>query len=229
MDNYLINLEHVGKTYQTGPVIFEALKDINLKIKHGEYMAILGPSGSGKSTLMNILGCLDKPTTGSYQLNGKEIRDMDRTELAKIRNEYIGFVFQTFHLLPHANAIENVELPLIYRGISAGQRQKRAKELLVSLGLERCLKNKPGEMSGGQRQRVAIARALVGNPDVIFADEPTGNLDSTSGAEVIKIFEELSKQGKTIIIVTHDLKMAERTNRVICIQDGVLVSDKLRE
>lgn len=224
----LIELHHVGKTYKTGPIVFEALKDLNLTIKHGEYLSILGPSGSGKSTLMNILGCLDKPTVGSYKLNGKEIREMNRTELAIIRSEYIGFIFQTFHLLPHASAIENVALPLVYRGVSVSKRHQRAKELLEMLGLGSRLKNKPNEMSGGQRQRVAIARALVGDPDVIFADEPTGNLDSKSGKEVVKIFEELSKQGKTLIIVTHDNKMAERTNRIITIRDGVVESDEQR-
>jgi putative ABC transport system ATP-binding protein len=224
----LIDLQHVGKTYKTGPIVFEALKDLNLTIKHGEYLSILGPSGSGKSTLMNILGCLDKPTVGSYKLNGKEIREMNRTELAIIRSEYIGFIFQTFHLLPHASAIENVALPLVYRGVGVSKRHERAKELLDMLGLGSRLKNKPNELSGGQRQRVAIARALVGDPDVIFADEPTGNLDSKSGEEVIKIFEDLSKQGKTLIIVTHDNKMAERTNRIITIRDGVVESDEQR-
>jgi len=219
----LIQLQNIGKTYYSGKISFEALKNINLNINQGEYIAILGPSGSGKSTLMQIIGCLSTSTSGSYLLDNKEVSKLKRNELAKIRNQKIGFVFQSFNLLSGANALDNVALPLVYRGIGPIKRTKRAKEILATLNLETHLAHRPNELSGGQQQRVAIARALVTDPDVILADEPTGNLDSKSGQEVIKIFEQLSLQGKTIILVTHDLEIAKRAGRIIQIRDGSLL------
>ncbi len=218
----LIKLDNISKTYHTGKISFEALKNVSLTIGHGEYIAILGPSGSGKSTLMHILGCLSTPTSGSYLLDGKEVSKLQRNELARIRNEKIGFVFQNFNLLAGTTALDNVALPLVYRGIGSSKRNKHSKEILTTLGLDTHLDHCPNELSGGQQQRVAIARALVTDPDIILADEPTGNLDSKSGAEVIKIFEELSSHGKTVILVTHDLKIAERAKRIIHIHDGVI-------
>jgi putative ABC transport system ATP-binding protein len=216
----LIQLKDIYKTYHTGKVSFEALKGVTLDINKGEYLSILGPSGSGKSTLMHILGCLSTPTSGSYLLDGKEVSKLTRNELAKVRNHKIGFVFQSFNLLGHSTALENVALPLVYRGISTAKRHKLAREMLAKFDLETHLDHRPNELSGGQQQRVAIARALVSEPEVILADEPTGNLDTKSGNDVIKIFEDLAAHGKTIIIVTHDLLLAERTNRVIKIRDG---------
>ncbi len=222
-DTPLIQLQNIGKIYYSGKISFEALKNINITINHGEYIAILGPSGSGKSTLMQVIGCLSTPTSGSYLLDNKEVSKLKRNDLAKIRNQKIGFVFQGFNLLSGANALDNVALPLVYRGIGPIKRNKMAKEVLTKLNLETHLDHKPNELSGGQQQRVAIARALVTDPDVILADEPTGNLDSKSGSEVIKIFEQLSLQGKTIIIVTHDLEIAKRAGRIIQIRDGALL------
>lgn len=224
MNKYLIKLKNIGKTYHTGKLSFEALKKANLNIKQGEYIAILGPSGSGKSTLMHIIGCLSTPTTGSYALAGKEVSKLTRNELAKVRNHKIGFVFQNFNLLAGTSALDNVALPLVYRGVGAGKRLKQAKQVLTTLGLATHLQHRPNELSGGQQQRVAIARALVTNPDIILADEPTGNLDSKSGAEVIQIFEQLSAQGKTIILVTHDLAIAKRARRIIQLHDGEIVA-----
>lgn len=221
----LIQLQTIGKTYQTGKISFTALKNINLTINQGEYMAILGPSGSGKTTLMNILGCLDTPTIGSYLLNNKEVAKLNRRELAWVRNHQIGFVFQSFNLLTYASALDNVALPLVYRGINTTKRNQAAYQLLEQLGLSEHVHHKPNELSGGQKQRVAIARALVTEPSVILADEPTGNLDSRSGQEVIAILENLSNAGKTIIIVTHDLQLAKRTRRIIEIQDGEIAKD----
>lgn len=219
-NNTLIQLQDIHKTYTNGKISFTALQEINLTINRGEYLAILGPSGSGKSTLMHIIGCLATPTSGIYLLNGSKVNSLKRNELAKIRNEKIGFVFQNFNLLTHVNAVENVALPLVYKGIKAGKRNKLAREMLAKFGLENHLDHRPNELSGGQQQRVAISRALITDPDVILADEPTGNLDSNSGAEVIKIFEGLSAHGKTIIVVTHDLEIAKRTSRIIQILDG---------
>lgn len=222
-NDILIQLQNINKTYVNGKISFTALREVNLTINRGEYLAILGPSGSGKSTLMHIIGCLSTPTSGTYLLDGKEVSSLNRNELAKIRNEKIGFVFQNFNLLNHVDALENVALPLVYKGVKAGKRNKLAREILAKFGLENHLDHRPNELSGGQQQRVAISRALITDPDVILADEPTGNLDSNSGAEVIKIFEQLSAQGKTIIVVTHDLEIAKRTSRIVQILDGRIV------
>ena len=216
----LIVTEHIKKDYKMGKVIVNALKDINIKIYKGELIAIMGPSGSGKSTLMHILGCLDTPTSGKYFLDNMEISKLKSSKLAQIRNKKIGFVFQTFNLLPHLNIQKNVELPLLYAGLSAKKRKKRAIEILESVGLGDRLKHKPSELSGGQRQRVAIARALVNNPNIILADEPTGNLDTGSGSDILSIFKELNDDGHTIIIVTHDPTVANSCGRVIKIIDG---------
>lgn len=217
----IIELKDIGKTYFAEKVTFEALKHVNLIINRGEYVSILGPSGSGKSTLMQIIGCLSTPTIGEYFLDGRLVSQLSRNELAKVRNEKIGFVFQQFHLLPQAGLLDNVALPLFYRGVSLSERHQKAAKVLDRLGLSTHLKHNPTELSGGQQQRVAIARALVTDPDIILADEPTGNLDSKSGNDVIQIFEEFSKEGKTIIIVTHDPELAKSTKRIINIRDGV--------
>lgn len=219
----LIQLKRVYKTYTTGTVLYEALKDIILTIDRGEYIAILGPSGSGKSTLMQIIGCLSTPTSGSYLLDGEEVSKLNRNQLAKIRNEKIGFVFQNFNLLAQLDIVDNVALPLLYRGLGVQKRTKMSQEILKQLGLETHYRHHPNELSGGQKQRVAIARALVNNPEIILADEPTGNLDTQSGSDVIQLFEQFSSEGKTVILVTHDLQIAKRAKRVIKIQDGHLV------
>jgi putative ABC transport system ATP-binding protein len=216
----LIKTKHLKKIYKMGKVEVEALKDINISIYRGELIAIMGPSGSGKSTLMHILGCLDTPTAGKYYLGDMEISKLKHSKLAEIRNKRIGFVFQTFNLLPHLNILKNVELPLLYAGISAKKRKNIAKKILMDVGLGDRLKHKPSELSGGQRQRVAIARALVNNPDIILADEPTGNLDTGSGNDILSIFKDLNEQGHTIIIVTHDSSVAQACNRIIKIKDG---------
>lgn len=216
----LIITEHIRKEYKMGKVGVTALKDINITIYKGELIAIMGPSGSGKSTLMHILGCLDTPSSGKYFLADKEINKLRHSKLAEIRNKKIGFVFQTFNLLPHLTILKNVELPLMYAGITARKRKQIAKDVLTGVGLQDRLKHKPSELSGGQRQRVAIARALVNNPDIILADEPTGNLDTSSGSDILSIFNELNEKGHTIIIVTHDPIVAKRANRVIKIIDG---------
>jgi putative ABC transport system ATP-binding protein len=223
MNNRLIELKNIGKTYATEKVTFEALKNINLTIDQGEYISILGPSGSGKSTLMQIIGCLSTPTVGDYFLDSQLVSRLSRNALAKVRNEKIGFVFQQFNLLPQTDLIDNVALPLFYRGMSITTRRQKAMEILDRLGLSTHLKHRPNELSGGQQQRVAIARALVTDPDVILADEPTGNLDSKSGSDVIQLFEEFSTEGKTIIIITHDQEIAKRTKRIINIQDGMIL------
>jgi len=221
----LIQLNNICKSYQLGRVSVPALTDINLNINHGEYIAILGPSGSGKSTLMNIIGCLDSPSSGQYLLNDRDVSQLKRNELARIRNQHIGFIFQNFNLLEYSTAQENVALPMVYRGIGSRSRHKKAEQLLARVGLADRANHRPNELSGGQRQRVAIARALVTEPNVILADEPTGNLDSTSGTEIIKLFEESCAQGKTVIIVTHDITIAKRTRRIINISDGRIVAD----
>lgn len=223
-NDHLIELKSVRKVYTLGKVQLDALHIDELVIKRGEYVAILGPSGSGKSTLMNILGCLDSPTSGKYILNGKDVSHLKRNELAKIRNREIGFIFQSFNLLDYATALENVALPLVYAGIKSEKRHESAKNMLGRVGLGNRLHHKPSELSGGQSQRVAIARALVNNPNVVLADEPTGNLDSRSGEQIIQLFEECVDEGKTIIIVTHDLNLAKRAKRIIRILDGKMES-----
>ncbi len=219
----LIEMHDICKTYHTGKITYQALKDVNLTINKGEYIAILGPSGSGKSTLMQIIGCLSTPTSGSYILDDKEVSKLKPNELARIRNHKIGFVFQSFNLLAQTSALDNVALPLVYRGIGLNKRRKMAEKYLEQLDMVSHKEHNPNELSGGQQQRVAIARALVTEPEMILADEPTGNLDSKSGADVIRTFEELSEQGKAIIIVTHDLEVAKRARRIINIHDGCIV------
>ena len=218
----VINCSKICKTYQRGEEIVHALRDVDLLVNSGEYVAILGPSGSGKSTLMSILGCLDKPTSGQYLLEGRDVSQLTFAELAVIRNQRIGFIFQGFYLLSHATAIENVAMPLVYRGLSARKRNQLARDLLKKVGLGDRMTHTPSELSGGQQQRVAIARALATDPQLILADEPTGNLDSESGEAVMEIFDDLLKQGKTIMVVTHDQKLAQRMQRVVSIKDGRL-------
>ncbi|MGH9603787.1 MAG: ABC transporter ATP-binding protein [Terriglobales bacterium] len=224
----MIKTEGLWKTYDMGAEEVHALRGLDLEIPRNEYVAIMGPSGSGKSTLMNLIGCLDTPTKGQYWLNGQLVSDLDDDELARIRNKEIGFVFQTFNLLARATALHNVELPLIYNGTPAAQRIERAKEALRLVDLEDRMTHKPNELSGGQRQRVAIARALVNHPSIILADEPTGNLDSQTGAEIMALFDRLHRQGNTIIVVTHEHDIAEHAHRVIHIRDGKVESDERR-
>src|SRR5580692_9328006 len=211
----LIRLQNISRRYKMGAEIVHALRGVSLEIARGEYVAIMGPSGSGKSTLMNLLGCLDTPTEGSYELNGSHVSEMDDNDLAEIRNREIGFVFQTFNLLPRANALRNVELPLIYAGIPADERKQIALNALTQVGLADRIHHKPNELSGGQRQRVAVARALVNSPSILLADEPTGNLDSKTGIEILGLFEELSRTGNTIIVVTHEEAGASYSRRII--------------
>jgi putative ABC transport system ATP-binding protein len=222
----IICTEDLWKTYQMGAEQVHALRGVNLRINRGEYVAIMGPSGSGKSTLMNLIGCLDTPTRGRYWLNGNLVSELDDDELARIRNKEIGFVFQTFNLLARATALHNVELPLIYSGTPADERIARAKGALQAVDLGERMNHKPNELSGGQRQRVAIARALVNNPSIILADEPTGNLDSQTGNEIMKLLEELHRRGNTIVLVTHEADIAEHAWRVVHIRDGVVASDE---
>ena len=221
----LINLKDVEKTYQVGTVEVHALRGVDLQIEHNEYVSIMGPSGSGKSTLMNIIGCLDTPTSGKYNLEDAPVHEMDDSQLAEIRNRKIGFVFQTFNLLPRASALHNVELPLIYSGIPASKRRLMSEEALDKVGLSDRMHHRPNELSGGQRQRVAIARALVNNPSIILADEPTGNLDSKTGAEIMKVFESIHEEGNTIIIVTHEKYIADEAQRIVRILDGQIADD----
>ncbi len=218
----MIKMNNLRKIYNTGKVSFEALKGIDLEIKSNEYIAIVGPSGSGKSTLMNLMGCLDTPTEGEYFLEDKNVKEMNSNELADIRNTKVGFVFQAFNLLPYATAFENVELPLLFSGVRGKVRKSRVRALLTRVGLADKLDNKPTEMSGGEMQRVAIARALANNPRLILADEPTGNLDTGSGKEIISIFDELHDAGHTVVIITHDMNIAEHCQRIIKLKDGAL-------
>jgi putative ABC transport system ATP-binding protein len=222
----VIEIEGVTKLYKMGSETIHALRGISLKIHRNEYLAVMGPSGSGKSTLMNMLGCLDTPTTGHYEFNGKNVAQMVDDELAEIRNREIGFVFQTFNLLPRSDALHNVELPLIYAGMSAHARHERALQSLVSVGLGDRVHHRPNELSGGQRQRVAIARALVNNPSIILADEPTGNLDSKTGVEIMALFEQLYAEGNTLIVVTHEEDIAQHARRVVRLRDGLIESDQ---
>jgi putative ABC transport system ATP-binding protein len=221
----LITTNDLWKTYVMGSEEIHALRGVSIDIEKGEYVAIMGPSGSGKSTLMNLIGCLDTPTKGSYTLNGKEVGSMNDDELARIRNEEIGFVFQTFNLLPRATALHNVELPLVYAGVSGKDRQDRAKLALEKVELTARASHRPNELSGGQRQRVAIARALVNNPSILLADEPTGNLDSKTGEEIMAVFARLHQAGNTIILVTHEADIAAHAHRVISIRDGQVEKD----
>ena len=221
----LITTQDLWKTYVMGSEEIHALRGVSINIDKGEYVAIMGPSGSGKSTLMNLIGCLDTPTKGSYLLNGKEVAAMNDDELARIRNEEIGFVFQTFNLLPRATALHNVELPLVYAGISGKDRLERARQALEKVELTQRASHKPNELSGGQRQRVAIARALVNNPSILLADEPTGNLDSKTGVEIMAVFKRLHEAGNTIVLVTHEADIAAHAHRVISIRDGQVEKD----
>ena len=222
----VIELKDIMKTYQMGDSVVHALYYVNLKIEPGEFTSIMGPSGSGKSTMMNILGCLDRPTSGEYFLDGKEIAGYDDDELAHTRNAKIGFVFQNFNLLAKLTAQENVALPLVYAGVDEEERMERAKKALEAVGLGERLEHKPMEMSGGQRQRVAIARALINNPAIIMADEPTGNLDTKSSYEIMDIFKKMNESGKTVVMVTHEPDIAEQTKRILVMRDGQLVSDE---
>jgi putative ABC transport system ATP-binding protein len=220
----LIQLDEVTKTYDSGENAVQALRGVDVAIHKGEFVSIIGPSGSGKSTLMHILGCLDNPTSGKYWLDGEDVAEMSSRALARVRNQKIGFVFQTFNLLPRATILKNVELPLLYAGISTDNRRAQAMEALKRVGLDNRSKHRPNELSGGQRQRVAIARALVNNPSLILADEPTGNLDTKTGSEIIRIFEDLAAADETIVLVTHDPGIADRTQRRIKIVDGEIVA-----
>ncbi len=226
-DDCIISTEDLWKTYDMGSEQqVHALRGVNIRIQRGEYVAIMGPSGSGKSTLMNLIGCLDTPSKGNYWLNGQLVSELDDDELARIRNKEIGFVFQTFNLLARATSLHNVELPLIYAGIPAEERIERAKGSLTAVGMGDRMNHKPNELSGGQRQRVAIARALVNNPSIILADEPTGNLDSQTGVEIMALFDKLHEQGNNIVLVTHEHDIAEYAHRVIHIRDGQVFSDQ---
>ena len=223
----LIGLKDIYKIYNVGGEEVRALDGVDLKINSNEYMAIMGPSGSGKSTMMNMIGCLDSPSSGLYEFEGEKVHIMNDSQLASIRNRKIGFVFQTFNLLPKASALHNVEIPLVYANIKKEERLKMASDALISVGLEDRMHHRPNELSGGQRQRVAIARALVNNPSIILADEPTGNLDSKSGHEIMKIFDDLHRNGNTIILVTHEDDIAKHSNRVVRLLDGKIVKDEI--
>ncbi len=229
MTDSMIAVRGLSKIYLMGTTRVEALKNIDLDIYSNEYVALMGPSGSGKSTLMNLLGCLDTPTTGEYSLNGREVSQMTDGELAQVRNKEIGFVFQTFNLLPRLSALDNVALPLIYAGMSRGDRQDRAAEVLDSVGLGDRMDHKPNELSGGQRQRVAVARALVNRPSIILADEPTGNLDTKTSMEIMTLFQEIHDRGNTVILVTHEPDIAEYAHRIVRLRDGEVESDVKNE
>jgi putative ABC transport system ATP-binding protein len=221
--NLMINMRKIRKIYSTGKVEVEALRKIDLKIDENEFVSVMGPSGSGKSTLMNLMGCLDTPTSGEYFLDGQKVENLSPNELAEIRNQKVGFVFQSFNLLPYATAFENVEVPLIFAGVPSRKRKKRAEELLEQVDLKDRADHKPTELSGGEMQRVSIARALANQPRLILADEPTGNLDSVSGKEIVDLFEDLWRQGHTIIVITHDNEISRRTKRIIKLRDGLIV------
>jgi putative ABC transport system ATP-binding protein len=225
-NSYMIATEDLWKTYDMGSEQVHALRGINLRIQRNEYVAIMGPSGSGKSTLMNLIGCLDSPSKGQYWLNQQLVSELDDDELARIRNKEIGFVFQTFNLLARATSLHNVELPLIYAGVPADERAERAKAALTSVGMGDRMNHKPNELSGGQRQRVAVARALVNKPAIILADEPTGNLDSQTGNEIMALFDRLHAEGNTIVLVTHEHDIAEYAHRIVHIKDGVVAKDE---
>lgn len=229
MGKEVIRIENLRKYYQLGSQQVKALDGVDITICKNEYVAIMGPSGSGKSTLMNILGCLDTPTGGTYILNGTDVSQMGDNNLAQVRNKEIGFVFQSFNLLPRYTSVENVALPLIYAGVSASERERRAREALLAVGLGERMEHKPAELSGGQRQRVAVARALINNPSIILADEPTGNLDTKTSIEIMKLFEEIYKQGNTVIVVTHEEDIAMHARRIIRLRDGVIESDAIND
>ncbi len=222
----LIRLQNISRLYQMGSETIHALRDVSLEIARGEYVAIMGPSGSGKSTMMNLIGCLDSPTSGTYELNGTDVSEMDDNALAEVRNREIGFVFQTFNLLPRSHALHNVELPLIYASMDVDERRELARQALQKVGLADRMYHRPNELSGGQRQRVAVARALVNKPSILLADEPTGNLDSKTGLEIMALFGELSRQGHTIILVTHEEEIARQARRVVRIRDGLIAADE---
>ena len=229
MANNVIHIKNISKIYKMGAELVHALRDVSLDINENEYVALMGPSGSGKSTLMNILGCLDTPTDGIYNFKDNDVSVMKDNQLAEIRNKEIGFVFQTFNLLPRSSAQKNVELPLIYSGFKKKDRERTAKDQLESVGLGDRISHKPNELSGGQRQRVAIARALVTSPSIILADEPTGNLDTKTGNEIMKLFHDLWKKGNTIVVVTHEEEIAQHANRIIRLRDGLIESDTINE
>lgn len=226
-DTPLISLEDIGKTYIIGAEQIHALRSVSLKIYKGEFVALMGPSGSGKSTLMNILGCLDTPSRGTYILNGTNVSNLSDNQLAEIRNKEIGFVFQTFNLLPRSTALDNVSLPLVYAGLNKEEREKQALKALDNVGLGNRVKHKPNELSGGQRQRVAVARALVNNPSIILADEPTGNLDTKTSIEIMGLLEDIHAKGNTIILVTHEEDIAQHAHRIVRMRDGAVESDEL--
>lgn len=225
----IIEIKNISKEYIMGSQLIAALKDVSLSVQKGEYVALMGPSGSGKSTLMNILGCLDTPTAGSYRLNNTEVSEMSEDELAHVRNKEIGFIFQTFNLLPRLSSLENVALPMVYAGMGKKERIERAEQVMDMVGLKDRMHHKPNELSGGQRQRVAIARALVNNPSIILADEPTGNLDTKTSYEIMSIMEDISNRGNTVIIVTHEDDIAKHARRILRLRDGLIETDVQNE